>query len=169
MNKPAVRRRKWKRFKVKGSGIVLLRKTRLLEFGKPKLVEFGPIVDISMGGLAVQYMEDKNRTFDSDELAISATVDDVKVDPIPFKTISDKEVSHIPGGKAIRNRCVEFGKLNTYQAYQLESYIQENTAEIHRDRRISAERRQYEDPRFADPDFKQLYDRRMMPERRTSP
>ena len=146
-----------------------MRKTRFIEIGKPKLVEFGPIVDISMGGLAVQYLDNKSRVFESEELAISTTSDDIKVEAIPFKTLSDKEVSRIPGGKTIRNRCVEFGRLSAYQTYQLESFIKQNAAEINRDRRTGDERRQYDDPRFEDDAYREIYEQRMQVERRKSP
>ncbi len=65
------RRRKWKRYKIKGGAIVLLHKPRLMDIGKPKTVELGPVIDISMGGLAVQFVESKNRLQDSETISIS--------------------------------------------------------------------------------------------------
>ena len=58
-------RRQWKRYKLKGGAIVLLHKPRFMEIGKPKLVELGPVIDISRGGLAVQYVESEKRMFES--------------------------------------------------------------------------------------------------------
>ncbi len=51
------RRRKWKRYKIKGGAIVLLHKPRLIDIGKPKMIELGPVIDISMGGLAVSLLK----------------------------------------------------------------------------------------------------------------
>ena len=165
-NKPRVRRRKWKRFKVVGGAIVLIKKTRFIEVGKPRLVELGPIIDISMGGIAVQYVEKKQRTIESDELAIALLPKEIKVEPIPFKIVSDIAVAQLPDGKTIRNRCMEFGKLTDYQSFQLESFIQQYTTAIDRDRRSGLDRRQYNDPRFEDEEYRELYERRIHGDRR---
>ena len=40
-NKPLVRRRQWKRFKINGSAIVMLNKPSLIRLGGPRLIELG--------------------------------------------------------------------------------------------------------------------------------
>ena len=144
----------------------MLKKHRLIDIGKPSFVELGPIVDISMGGLAIQYVENKNRTVESDELAIALPSDGIKVEPIPFRIISDVEVATMPGGKTIRNRCVEFGKLSDYQSYQLKTFIQNHTVHTQGDRRSGADRRQFSDPRFEEEEYREMYERRISYDRR---
>jgi hypothetical protein len=163
----AVRRRKWKRLKIKGGGLVLIKKNRLLEIGKPKLMELGPIVNISMGGLAVQYVENNKRAVDSEVLAISQPPEGIKVEPIPFRIVTDHEVTRLPGGKAVRTSHVQFGKLTDYQSFQLESFIRKYSTDVGTDRRSGVERRQYDDPRFLEDEYKRMYERRFGQDRRS--
>jgi len=165
--KKTLRRRKWKRFRAKGGAIVLIKKTRIIEVGKPAFVELGPLIDISMGGLSAQYIENKQRTIESDTLAISIPAESVQVEPMPFEIIKDVEVTKMPDGKSIRTRCVQFGKLTDYQSFQLKSFIKQHTTAIIKDRRTGS-RRQYDDPRFEDEEYREMYERRIITERRNT-
>lgn len=159
-------RRKWKRFRTRGGALVLVKKARLIEVGKPALVELGPVLDISMGGLAAQYIASRQRTVDSDALAIAAPPEDIRVEPIPYQIVKDVEVTRMPDGKPIRTRSVKFGKLNDYQSFQLQSFIREHTTEIVVDRRSGRDRRQRVDPRFDDDAYSRKHERRILMERR---
>lgn len=165
---PAAKRRLWKRHKVNKQATVLVKKTRLIEIGKPLLIELGPLVDISMGGLAVQYIESKERAFESEELAIAVAGEGLKVEPLPFKICLELELAVMPDGKRIKKRCVEFVDLTAYQTFQLKSFIQSYTQENQVDRRSGADRRQYNDPRFDDEDYRMIYERRAGGDRRAS-
>jgi hypothetical protein len=158
--------RKWKRYKMKSGATVLIRKPRIIEFGKPNLIELGPIVDVSMGGLQVQYIENKQRVSESKELAISMPEKGIVVEPVPFILVMDAAVSQMPGGKTIKKRCVEFGKLTDYQTYQLKSFIKDHTIEINTERRGNRERRQFDDPRYGETEYYDMYNRRINSERR---
>lgn len=117
-------KRIWKRFPLKGVATALMRKFRLIEVGPPKYVEFGPIVDISRGGLAVQYIANKKRDFETDQMAISVPESGIVVAQIPFKVVSDIEISRMPDGKVIRKKSVQFGELTSRQEFRLEAFIQ---------------------------------------------
>lgn len=160
-------RRKWMRHRIRAQATVLIKKTRLIEFGKPRLIELGPLLDISMGGLAVQYIENKERATESDILAIAVADEGIKVEPLPFHVKLDVELAVLPDGKKIKKRCVEFGKLTTYQKYQLEAFIKAYSMTNNSDRRDGLDRRQYEDPRFEAEDYRMIYERRMGPDRRS--
>jgi len=162
------KRRKWKRFKAKVPAMVLVHKPRLIEIGGPRLIELGPLVDISMGGLAVQYIADKKRQPDGSHIAVAVSGDDLSIEPVPFKTISDKVVAVLPNERQIHSRSVQFGNLSTYQAFQLEAFIAKHTAEMVRERRCGQDRRQADDPRFEDPSFRLQHERRFSPDRRKS-
>lgn len=151
---------------MKSGATVLIRKPRVIEFGKPMLIELGPLIDISMGGLQVQYVENKQRLSESRELAISIPEKGIVVEPIPFKMVMDAALTQMPGGKTIKKRCVEFGQLTDYQKYQLQSFIKNYTTEISVERRIGSDRRQYDDPRYDDPEYYDMYNRRTNPDRR---
>ena len=159
-----VRRRKWKRYTVKGGSIVYLYKPAVI--GSPNLIEMGPIVDISMGGMAFQYMETKKRQADWQELSIGMPSADFQVDGITFDEISDFEVALLPDGKSIRNRCVRFDKLTPYLTYRLEAFIKQFAMQLIEDRRKTPDRRSKPDPRFHDREYATLYERRSNIERR---
>ena len=123
----ADRQRKWKRFRMKGSAIVLLHKPRLIEWGKPSFIELGPIVDISWGGIAVQYIDSKERQIKSSELSISIPPDGIKVENIPFQTVSDVEIAELPDNKKIRRRNIKFVDMNQTQKAKLVNFLQKFT------------------------------------------
>ncbi len=161
-SKPLASRRKWKRFKVKDRAFVMLHRPRLIKLGKPRLVKSGPIVDISMGGLAVQYIENRERLRDYSELSIIIPPDHIKVEEIPFKVLTDIEIAELPDSRKIRNRCLKFGKLTPYQEFQLESFIKNHGFELLKDRRSVADRRKFNDSRFFDDeDYRVLYEKRV--------
>ncbi len=138
---PITRRRKWKRYKIKGGAIVLLNKPRLLDIGKPKLIELGPVIDISMGGLAVQYVESQQRQHDFDTISISIPSLSVALTNLQYKVIVEKVMTSLPNGKQIFNRCVEFTHLTSVQNLQLESFIRKHTFHTIPDRRSGKDRR----------------------------
>ncbi len=155
-----VQRRKWKRFKIKGGAIVLLHKERMIAIGRPKLIELGPIIDISIGGLAVQYLESKQRSQDATSLSISVPKGGIAVRNLDFKIISDKSIATLPNGKMIHNRCLEFIHVSNQKRYQVESFINHYAMHLKQDRRAGIDRRQYIDPRFDEDRYYQMYNRR---------
>ena len=159
-------RRKWKRFRVKGGALVMFHGTRLIKLGKSRLIKLGPVIDISMGGLAVQYIETSERLRDYSEISIIIPPNDIKLEEIPVKIVTDIEIAELPDSRKIRNRCFHFGKLTPYQVFQLESFIKNHVFELLTDRRGDADRRKFNDPRFGDDDYRILYEKRLGMERR---
>lgn len=162
----SIQRRKWKRFKIKGSAIVMLHKERVIAIGQPKLIELGPVIDISIGGLAVQYLESKQRSGDATTLSISIPNGGIAVRDLDFRVITDKLMAKLPDGKIIHNRCLEFTHISPQKRYQLESFINHYAMHLKQDRRTGIDRRQYLDPRFDEDDFYQMYNRRSSLDRR---
>jgi hypothetical protein len=162
------RRRKWKRYKIRGGALVMLSKPSVIKLGKPRLVKFGPILDISMGGLSVQYIDSRQRAVQTAALAIMSPVEGVKVQELPFTVIRDVQMAALPDERIIRVRNVEFGTLKSFQMYQLESFIKTYGYESTNERRTLSDRRQYTDPRFEDPDYAMMNERRFMGERRSN-
>lgn len=123
----ALKRRKHDRFRIMGSAIVSLHKPRLIKLGRAKLVELGPIVDISWGGLAVHYIDSKARQIESNELDISTPDEGIRIEGIPFQTVSDIEIADMPDGKKIRRRSIKFGDLSNTQRTGLVNFLQKAT------------------------------------------
>ncbi|MBW1898284.1 MAG: hypothetical protein JRI61_04405 [Deltaproteobacteria bacterium] len=159
-------RRKWKRFTVKGGAVVILEKPRIMGLLGQSNIEFGPIVNISMGGLASQYIENKRRMSSTDKLSIRMPDKSIIVDKVSYKTIADFEVAEMPDGKKIRNRCVKFFNMSSYQTFRLDDFIKSFSISFMMDRRSGEERRKYVDPRYEDPEWNVLKERRSGLERR---
>jgi len=160
------RRRKWKRFKVKGGTSVILSKPSLVKLGKPTKYEFGTVVDISMGGLAAQYLDNKKRPDNFPALTVSPASKEIQLESAPFNVISDVIVAELTDKKVIRNCCLCFGPLSHEQKFQLEALIKKNTVSIIDDRRSEIDRRKFIDIRFNKPDYGLKHDKRRGIDRR---
>lgn len=117
------RRRKHQRFSVRGSALVILQRPPVIGFGKPRLVELGPVIDIGLGGVGVQYLEHKKRVLDADLLTIAAAGDAFRIENLPFRVVADNVLATLPGGRNIHRCCIEFIQLPAYQRFQLERFI----------------------------------------------
>jgi len=159
-------RRKWKRFSVKGGAMVILEKPIIIGLLGQSNIELGPIVNISMGGLASQYIENKRRMRSTDKLSIRMPDKSIIVDKLAYKTTADFEIAEMPDGKKIRNRCVKFFNMSSYQTFRLDDFIKSYSIGFMMDRRSEEERRKYVDPRYEDPECSVLKERRSGLERR---
>jgi len=165
-NSEGIRRRKTRRFKIKGSAFVLLHRPPLMGIGRPRRVELGPITDISMGGIAVQYLEHKRRSLDAELLTIAVADDAFTIEGLYFRVVTDRILASLPGGRNIHTCSIEFTRLTAYQNFQLESFIKNYTIQRPQERRRPHDRRQFEDPRFQEPGYKVNFERRSGHERR---
>lgn len=162
-------RRKWKRFTLKSGAIVVLQKPRIMGFLGQVRTRFGPVVNISMGGLAVQYIESKKRMKKHKTLTIATPGTGQVLDAIPYEIIADFEVARLPDGKRIRNRCVKFHQMTSYNTFQLDDFIRAHATGYILDRRSGEERRKADDPRYQDPEWGPQHERRSGTDRRAYP
>jgi len=115
-------RRQAKRYRVR-EGIFAV-----LMADKDKL---GQIKDISMRGLAFQYVNDNGGSRESGELKIIIAGYGLYLDKIPAETVSDFEIQ---GGFAVsplkmRQTGLKFVKLTPEQKYQIGRFIRKHTIE----------------------------------------
>jgi len=121
-------RRKHRRHHVKkGGALVDINKLHLLSFGRSKIVELGPIVDISMGGLGVLYVGKKLRPTNSNLLSIRMPKDNIKVGKLSFQVVSDHATIFLPGSGAVRKCGIKFDKLTENQNLSLKNLIQNHS------------------------------------------
>jgi len=151
-------RRKWKRFALKGGATVVLEKPHIKGLLGQSNIDLGPIVNISMGGLASQYIEKRRRMSKTDRLSIKMPDKSIVVDKISYRTIADFKIAELPDGKKIRNRCVEFLNMSSFQTFRLDDFIKAYSIGFMMDRRSQEERRKYDDPRYKDPKWSALPD-----------
>ena len=112
--KRTVERRKSKRYKaVEGAYAAI----------SPKSHKIGQIIDISMGGLAFNYIDTQNQTQSEESIFLSSM--GFYVGNLPFRTISDNEVTNTPSLSAmkVRERHVQFTDLSFKQLFDLDCYL----------------------------------------------
>jgi hypothetical protein len=124
-----IEQRKYKRYQVKGGAFVQFIRPRYFRLGKSHPIKKCPIVNISMGGLAVQYIDSRMWSNKYILLSILMGKEEYIFDKVPFKTISDFKIADLPNSLNIRKRCVQFGKLSFKQKSQLEYFILKHTIE----------------------------------------
>jgi len=122
-----VERRKQKRSKVKDDAFVKFYKPRFFNLGKPRIIKSAAIIDISLGGLAFQYVGCAMMSHDLYELSIANTTGAIKIDKVPFQAVSDFSISRLSNSNFIRKCVIKFGWLNPAQKSQLASFIQNHT------------------------------------------
>ena len=123
--KRTVERRKTKRYKaVEGAYAAI----------SPKSHKLGQIIDISMGGLAFKYIdtskeENENERHEEETIFLSSM--GYYVGDIPFKTISDNEVTDTPSFSSmkVKQRRVKFADLSFKQLFDLDYYLRNNVSE----------------------------------------
>jgi hypothetical protein len=118
-----IERRKHKRFEAPSDAVVFLRTSG------PDFTIVGKIIDISTCGLAFLYSAASMQKDESRNLDIILAGPRFSLGKVPFKTISDFEISmECPVGfMAPRRRGVQFGDLTDNQKLELEYFIQSCT------------------------------------------
>ncbi len=114
---PQKERRQFKRFRPKDGTMAV--NTHAL----------GPVIDISMGGLAFRYTVDDASQPISDYLGIFLSSDDILIDRLLTKLISDEFISHSSSflTTSTRKRSVQFLNITDTQRKSLENFIAKKT------------------------------------------
>jgi hypothetical protein len=108
--------RKHKRFRVKGGAFVAI---------KPSETHVGRLVDISMSGLAFDYVIGQELPQPPTELEIFVKGGTFRLNNIPCKAIWVKASGQSRVTSINRRRCgVRFGKLTDHQEVKLEEFIE---------------------------------------------
>jgi hypothetical protein len=123
--KRTVERRKSKRYRATEGAYAAI---------SPHSHKLGQIIDISMSGLAFKYIdtnENDTDSQDSSEETIFLSSMGFYVGDLPFKTISDDEVTNTPSFSSmkVRKRHVKFTDLSFKQLFDLDYYLRNNVAE----------------------------------------
>ncbi len=136
--KHQVEMRKWHRFKVKEGAVVEFKRPRLFKFLRHRVVKFAPLIDISRGGLAFQYIDDKMWPDNFNVLSIKRTSEQFEIEDIPIRIVSDRAISTLKGAMVIRRCGIKFEDLESYQKSKIDSFISLHTLDKH----FGKERRQ---------------------------
>ncbi len=123
--KRTVERRRNKRYKaVEGAYAAI----------SPNSHKLGQIIDLSMGGLSFKYIDTSNDERDSERIsedAIFLSSMGYYVGDLPFKTVSDYEVTNAPSFSSmkVRKRHLKFTDLTFKQLFDLDYYLRNNVSE----------------------------------------
>lgn len=123
--KRTIERRKHKRYKaVEGAYAAI----------SPNSHKLGQVIDISMGGLSFKYIDTTSDDTDFEqpsEESIFLSSMGYYVGDLPFKTISDYEITNAPSFSSmkIRKRHVQFTDLSFKQLFDLDYYLRNNVSE----------------------------------------
>lgn len=123
--KRTVERRKHKRYKaVEGAYAAI----------SPNSHKLGQIIDISMGGLSFKYIDTKNNEENAEtqpEKTVFLSSMGYYVGDLPFRIISDYEVTNVPSFSSmkVRKRHIQFTDLSFKQLFDLDYYLRNNVSE----------------------------------------
>lgn len=123
--KRTIERRRHKRYKaVEGAYAAI----------SPHSHKLGQVIDISMGGLSFKYIDTTSDDIEfeqSPEESIFLSSMGYYVGDLPFKTISDYEITNAPSFSSmkIRKRHVQFTDLSFKQLFDLDYYLRNNVSE----------------------------------------
>ena len=114
-------RRKFKRYKVAYGAYAV---------AGPEAAKLGQIKDISMGGLAFNYLADEARSQRCNELDIIIRQYSMRIEHLPVKTVSDFELAqkNVFSTVKLRQLGVQFGELTPDQTTQLEHLLKTHTS-----------------------------------------
>ncbi len=123
--KRTVERRKNKRYKaVEGAYAAI----------SPNSHKLGQVIDISMGGLSFKYIDtssddSENKQLPEESIFLSSM--GYYVGDLPFKTVSDYEITNAPSFSSmkVRKRHVQFADLSFKQLFDLDYYLRNNVSE----------------------------------------
>ena len=96
----------------------------------PNSKKLGKILDISKGGLAFEYFANCESEISDPCQTIYLSSNGCYVEDIPFKIIEDSKVSSNQPFNSMekRKQRVQFGNISNRQSFDLDFYIQKNTA-----------------------------------------
>jgi hypothetical protein len=114
-------RRKFQRYKVAYGAYAV---------AGPQAAKLGQIKDISMGGLAFNYLADEARSQRCNELDIIIRQYSMRIEHLPVKTISDFELAqkNVFSTVKLRQLGVQFCELTLDQTTQLEHLLKTHTS-----------------------------------------
>jgi len=123
--KRTIERRKHKRYKALEGAYAAI---------SPNSHKLGQVIDISMGGLSFKYIDTTSDDTDFEqppEESIFLSSMGYYVGDLPFKTISDYEITNAPSFSSmkIRKRHVQFTDLSFKQLFDLDYYLRNNVSE----------------------------------------
>jgi len=128
-----VEKRKFTRFKLKDLAFALLKSDSYEELGK--------IINISKGGLALQYLVEDNQIKEAVELDIVLANNDFYIKKLPCKTISDFEMINkiYFSSLKMKRHSIKFGELDNNQTSELDYFIEQHAISETQDKLINLE------------------------------
>ena len=116
-------RRKKERYVIKTGAFVLFKKSSVIGLFKPRTVQSGSIINISLNGVRVEYTAATVWSKDFDKMSIVTIDKKITIDNIPCKIISDSNVSRLANGTFVRRCSIQYRTLSDYHKLQLSYFM----------------------------------------------
>lgn len=116
-------RRRHRRFPVQAGIYVAIKKKRFFNWTKPQFIKLGPLLDISMGGVAIHYIESHERDQTYASLCLVTAAGEVPFEDLSVRMVFDRKVAELPDQKWIHKRALEFDDLSGRHAIHMEDFI----------------------------------------------
>jgi hypothetical protein len=117
-------KRKHARYALNCGAEVNLNVSRLFGFGKEKKIKLGPVVDMSLNGMAIRYAVDQVDSFKAANLSIVMPGRGTLIEAIPFEIVNDCNLNDCPGAHPLRRCGLKFGTLSEDHLNRLKVIIQ---------------------------------------------
>ena len=140
-NKLMPQRRQYNRYKIKGSAIAVFGRPRLFMRRKYRHVKIGPIVDIGMGGICIEYVRKGKLDPRLNEMFIMVPGHNFQADNIPFAIVSESVVENHNTRQNMMRLNTQFCTLNQDHIFNLKKFISKFTDGYVKDRRSGTDRR----------------------------
>lgn len=115
------------RYKAKSGLFVIFRRPARFKLWKSYRVYAASIIDISLKGIRAQYTASNMWPYDVDTLSIATADENVLIDSVPYKLISDRIAMTAPNTGNLRRIGIKFVNLSDHHIWQLLSILQNYT------------------------------------------
>jgi hypothetical protein len=134
-------RRQYNRYKIKGSAIAVFGRPRLFMRRRYRHVKIGPIVNIGMGGICIEYLSKEKLDPRFREMFIMMPGYNFQADNIPFNIVSEYVFKNTDTRKDITRLNTQFCTLSQHHIFNLKRFISKYTDGYVKDRRSGTDRR----------------------------
>ena len=124
-----VEKRRRERAPVKQGSVAEFKRPRLFNIGKARIAGRARIVEISSGGLTIQYAGYRMWPLDFRRLTIVVDEDQLVIEDLPITVVTDYKVDHTPDGVPVRRCGLKFDTLSKAAIAGITHFIKHYTIE----------------------------------------
>lgn len=128
-SQPYVEKRRRDRAPVKHGSVAEFKRPRLFNIGKARVAGRARILEISPGGLTIQYAGHRMWPLDFSKLTIAVHQDRLIIEDLPVKVVTDYQIDQTQEGVPVRRCGLKFDALSKAAIAGITHFIQHYTLE----------------------------------------